>query len=63
VSLTIAENRVDKMHDALRALVTARDHWKILERELREAKKAIDLAAEAIYDGTLYDPEGERDDA
>jgi hypothetical protein len=63
VSLTIADRRVDDMQDALRGLIRARDRRKILEQELAVADAAIDAAAEAIYNATLYDPEGVRDDA
>ena len=63
MSLTIADRRVDAMQNALTLVVRALDRWRIVERELAEARKALDAAAEAIYDGTLSDPEGERDDA
>jgi hypothetical protein len=63
VSLTIADRRVDEMQDALRALMRARDCRKVIERELASTQAAIDSAAEAIYNATLYDPEGERNDA
>ena len=63
MSLVIADRRVDEMQEALSALLRARDRRKTLERELAEVNAAIDSAAEAIYNATLYDPEGERDDA
>jgi hypothetical protein len=63
MSLTIADRRIDEMQDALRVLLRARDHRKILERELAAVDAAIDIATEAIYNATLYDPEGVRDDA
>jgi hypothetical protein len=44
--------------DGLRAL----DRWKIIERELAEIRRSLDAAAEAIYNGTLYDPGGTRDE-
>jgi hypothetical protein len=63
VSLTIADRRVDDLTNALGALLRARDRRRILEHELAEVDAAIDSAAEAIYNATYYDPEGERDDA
>jgi argininosuccinate synthase len=63
MSVTIADNRVDQMHDACRAAVRALDRLKVVERDLAEIRKCLEAAAEAIYDGTFYDPEGERLDA
>ena len=63
MSLTIAESSVDQMQLALPAVLRALDRWEAVERELTEARMALYLAAEAIYDGTLRDPEGRLDDA
>jgi hypothetical protein len=63
MSVTIADNRIDQMHEALHGAFCVLDRWKSLERELNEVRGALSAAAEAIYDGTLYDPEGERVDA
>jgi len=62
MSLTIADRRVEEMQLALQRLFRARGRRKILQRELAEVDAAIDAAAEAIYNATLYDPEGERSD-
>ena len=60
MSLTIADNRVDQMHAALAKAVRAVEQIKHIEAELVELRSPLEAAAEAIYDGTIYDPEGER---
>jgi len=64
MSMTIAETRIDELQSTLRGLLRAEErHLPAIERELTEIRKALELASEAIYNATFYDPEGERVDA
>jgi hypothetical protein len=61
--MTIADSHVDEMQGSLAALMRVLDNQlPVLERELAEIREAVGQAANAIYDATLYDPEGQRDD-
>lgn len=60
--LTIAERRVTELEEALRAGLRARTRLATVVRELADIEAALDQACEAIYNATLYDPAGERDD-
>ena len=61
--LTIAERRVDELQAALVVAVRASARLKTIMRELAALDEALDQAAEAIYNATIYDPAGGRDDA
>ena len=57
--LTIAESRVDELHEALTELVEViGTRLPAIERELAAIKETVHGAAGAIFDATLYDPEG-----
>lgn len=60
--LTIAERRVDELQDVLAATMSASTRLESITRELKGIGEAFEQASEAIYNATLYDPEGERDD-
>jgi hypothetical protein len=62
-TLKIAERRVDELQEALRVAVKAKERAEKLMREMAAIDAALDQACEAIYNATLYDPEGVRDDA
>ena len=62
-TLTIAERRVDELQTALCVALQARTRLKTVMRELATLDEALDQSCEAIYNATLYDPAGERDDA
>jgi hypothetical protein len=61
--VTVADYRVDKMHDALVEAMRALTRLKQIEADLAQVREALEAIAEAVYDGTIYDPEGERTDA
>lgn len=61
--LTIAERRVDELQAALAATMSASTRLESITRELKGIGEALEQASEAIYNATIYDPEGERDDA
>jgi hypothetical protein len=63
MSLTVADARVDALDDAIVAAVRGLDRLKVVERELAEIRRSLEIAAEAMWDGIIYDPEGERVDA
>lgn len=62
-TLTIADRRVTELQEALRVAMQARTRLKALMRDLASVDEALDKSCEAIYNATLYDPSGERDDA
>jgi len=62
MAVTVADKRVDQLHDALKELVRAEARCDALQRELNALRVTLDEAAEATYNATLYDPEGERED-
>jgi hypothetical protein len=63
VPLTIAENRVDGLQDGLRAWSSSLTRLETLEEERRVPREAVEQVMDSIYNATLYDPEGVRDDA
>jgi len=62
-TLTIADDRVTELQEALLAAVRASDRLKQVKRELASIDEALNKACESIYNATLYDPMGERDHA
>lgn len=61
-TLTIADRRVTELQEALRVGLQAKTRLKTLARDLASLEEALDQACEAIYNATLYDPSGERND-
>jgi hypothetical protein len=61
--LTIAERRVDELQEALLVAMGAQKRCKAMMREIAALDEALEQACEAIYNATIYDPEGERNDA
>lgn len=62
-TLTVAERRVDELQAALVLLVRAKKQLEeVVAEELKQVEETIEQASEAIYNATIYDPEGERRD-
>ena len=62
-TLNIADQRVTELQEALQAALQASSRLQTMMRELARVDEALQQACEAIYNATLYDPAGERDDA
>jgi len=61
-TLNIADRRVTELQEALQAALQASSRVQTMMRELARVDEALQQACEAIYNATLYDPAGERDD-
>ncbi len=61
-TLNIADRRVTELQEALQAALQASSRLQTMMRELARVDEALQQACEAIYNATLYDPAGERDD-
>jgi hypothetical protein len=61
-TLTIADRRVTELQEALRVALHAKERVKSMTGELARVEAALDQACEAIYNATLYDPAGEKND-
>ncbi len=61
-TLTIAERRVTALQEALLVALEARTRLETVMSGIASLDSALDQACEAIYNATLYDPAGERDD-
>jgi len=61
-TLNIADQRVTELQEALQAALQASSRLQTMMRELARVDEALQQACEAIYNATLYDPAGERDD-
>lgn len=61
-TLTIAERRITELQEALVVALQASPRVKAMMRDLASLDEALDKVCEAIYNATLYDPLGEREE-
>ena len=62
ITLSVADRRVTALQEAMRVSLQAQTRLNVVKSELAEINEALDQVIEAIYNATLYDPAGERDD-
>lgn len=64
-TLTIADERVAELQDALLVALTLKRRVQRLSRDLARLDEVIDRVCKSIYNATVYDPMGEEasDDA